>query len=77
MDQEKLDHSGLMKQIAEGIKNSRIFVCCVTKEYSESASCNTELSFAGTHKKPRLILMLDQYDKLESAVQFMIELEAR
>ena len=59
IDDEQLDNAGLYEQICEGIKNSKCFVCCITKKYTESANCQREISYASNINKPLIVLMFE------------------
>ena len=59
IDDEQLDNAGLYEQICEGIKNSKCFVCCITKKYTESANCQREISYATNINKPLIVLMFE------------------
>ena len=49
----------LTVQLANGIKKSKIIVCCITKEYCKSFNCNLEFEYANTLAKPTIVLMID------------------
>ena len=61
--------------LMKGLANSKCILCFVTKKYSESVVCKRELAQA--LDKPRAILMLEHFDKLDGAVQFQIKTESR
>ena len=78
MDDMQLSHDSLQGQLGDGIINSRVFLCCITKKYSESVNCQRELGLADTKKKPKIILMLERYsDDLDTFVQMIINNERR
>ena len=77
MDDKELEPSSLMAQLAKGIVNSRIFMCCVTQKYSESKNCKNEVSFATTKNKPMIVLMLEPFINIEEEVQIEINRELR
>lgn len=58
LEQIKLAEN-LSKQIAEGIKNSKIVLCCVTKLYSQSNINQSELEIAFELHKPLVVIMLE------------------
>jgi len=62
IDDFELGHTSLTAQLANGIIKSRIFVCCITKNYSESENCKQEFFLAKRKKKPMIILMLEPFD---------------
>ena len=47
---------------ANAIKESRIFVCFITKEYYESHNCNLEIEYANTLKKKMIVLMIERLE---------------
>ena len=77
MDDKELEPSSLMAQLAKGIVNSRIFMCCVTQKYSESKNCKNEVSFATTKKKPMIILMFEHFDNIPEGFQIKINTQRR
>ena len=78
IDEKSLTHESLYNQIASGIKNSSIFLCCVTKKYSESANCEKEITFANELQKPLIVLMMERIELRElGAVGFIISPKTR
>ena len=63
MDDKKLGIESLAAQLADGITRSRVFVCCITSQYSNSIRCKKEFSLAENEKKPMIILMLHRLDQ--------------
>ena len=61
---EKEDVLFTPEQIAIGIKNSEIFICCISQKYIESKSSKREIKFANELKKPIIAIMMDDL-KLE------------
>lgn len=61
LDEKELQHSDLplTAQLARGIKESKVFICCITKDYCKSFNCNLEIEFASTLAKPTIVLMID------------------
>ena len=47
----------LAAQIADGIMGSRVFICCITEQYSNSLNCQKDFGLAESEKKPMIILM--------------------
>ena len=47
----------LAAQLAEGIIKSRVFLCCITWQYSQSEMCKKEIGLAELKKKSMIILM--------------------
>ncbi len=72
IDDKNLDNTSLNLQLAKGIKNSHVFMCCITKKYSESQNCQNELLFAIKENKPIIILMFEHFDKISNEIQFQI-----
>ena len=53
----------LDKEIAEGVENSILFLCFISKEYCNSEACNEEFSLAKKLKKKMLPVMLQREAK--------------
>jgi len=77
IDDKKLDNTSLNLQLANRIKNSQVFMCCITKKYSESQNCQNELLFAIKENKPIIILMFEHFDKISIEIQFQINKNGR
>ncbi len=77
IDYKELDHTPLMVQIAKGINNSRVFICCVTKKYSESENLRKEFFYAISEKKPIIILMFEPYEKISEEIKIEINTKRR
>jgi len=52
----------LSAQLANGIKKSKVFICCVTNDYCKSYNCNLEVECANSKAKPMVVLMVDKID---------------
>ena len=50
----------LDKEIADGVRNSSLFICFISKEYCESDACNKEIALAKNLKKQILPVMLQR-----------------
>lgn len=59
MDDSQLDNRLLYEQLCEGINKSRLFLCLITKKYSESDNCIKEINFASLKKMPLIVVMLE------------------
>jgi len=57
LDDKQLDSSILYEQLVNGIKKSTLFLCCVTKKYTQSDNCIREITFASESKRPIVVLM--------------------
>ena len=77
IDDKELDHTSLTAQLANGIKNSLVFMCCITKKYSESKNCREEFFFAISENKPTIILMFEHYKEIDKEIQMKINTERR
>lgn len=55
----------LTSQLVNGIKRSKVIVCCITKKYCESFTCNNEIEFAINLAKPTIVLMIDNLKTTE------------
>ena len=50
----------MFKELSESIRNSKIFLCCITKKYSESKNCIKEINYAATLDKKFIVLMWER-----------------
>ena len=55
----------LTAQLANGIKKSKIFLSCITKDYCKSYNCNLEVEYANAKAKPMIALMIEKIDPTE------------
>lgn len=60
MDEHELGQSRLADELSSAIHSSKLFLCCITKKYSESENCKDELDYAKNLKKPMVILMFER-----------------
>lgn len=60
MDIFQMAGGNLHTEIVNGINNSKIFVCCITKKYSESKNCENELCFAYDSNKKIIAIMFEK-----------------
>jgi hypothetical protein len=58
-------NNALTAELANGIKTSKIFLSCVTRDYCKSYNCNLEVEFANQSKKIMIILLIDKLDPTE------------
>ncbi len=59
--------------IIDGIRNSRLVVCCITQKYTESKNCRREICFADQMSKPLEVLMFERLNMSEiGGVGFII-----
>jgi len=67
LDEKELNagNSPLTAELATAIKNSKVILSCVTKDYCKSFNCNLEIEFASTGKKEMVVLMVDKLDTTE------------
>ena len=77
VDFKDLGYTPLTDQLADGILKARVFICCITKKYSESDNCKLEFSFAKTNKKPMIIIMLEHYKYIAAGLQIVINPQIR
>jgi hypothetical protein len=49
----------LSSELAQGIKNAKIVVSCITRDYCKSYNCNLEIENASSRKKQIIPLMLE------------------
>ncbi len=52
----------LTNESTDAIKNSKLFICCITKSYCESYNCNNEIDWVNSLAKPLLVLMVENLD---------------
>ena len=64
MDQTDLNagSSPATSEIATAIKNSKVFLSCITKDYCRSFNCNREIEYASNTKKQIIVLMIERID---------------
>jgi hypothetical protein len=60
MDEYELGQTRLVDELSKAIHNSQVFLCCITKKYSESENCKDEIDYAKSLKKPMVVLMFDR-----------------
>ncbi|CAF0857568.1 unnamed protein product [Brachionus calyciflorus] len=60
MDQYEIGSSRLSDELSHAILNSKIFLCCITKKYSESENCKDEICYAKIFKKNMIVLMFER-----------------
>jgi len=48
--------------IIDGIRNSSVILCCITRKYTESKNCKREIIFADQISKPIEILMFERLE---------------
>ncbi len=67
LDEKDLNggNSALTTELAKGIKQSKVFVSCVTTDYCKSYNCNLEVEYASANKKPMIALMVDRIDSTD------------
>ena len=64
MDQTDLNagSSPLTAELALAIKNSKLILSCLTKDYCKSYNCNLEVEYASAKKKQIITLMIERID---------------
>jgi hypothetical protein len=62
LDEKDLNggNSALTAELAKGIKQSKVFLSCITTDYCKSYNCNLEVEYASAKKKPMIALMIDR-----------------
>jgi hypothetical protein len=60
LDDVELKPNSLMDELAKGITNSKVFLCCITKQYCKSSNCIGEINHARNLDKPMVILMIER-----------------
>jgi hypothetical protein len=56
--------SPLTVELATAIKNSKVIISCITKDYCQSFYCNLELEYASAKKKQIIALMVEEIDPI-------------
>ncbi len=64
MDERELNAGSnpLTAELARAIKNSKVILSCITKEYCASYNCNLEVEYASAKKKQMVVLMIERID---------------
>jgi hypothetical protein len=64
MDERDLNTSNnpLTAELTMAIKNSKVILSCITKEYCASYNCNLEVEYASAKKKQMVVLMIERID---------------
>ncbi len=64
MDERELNagSSPLTAELATAIKNSKVILSCITKDYCKSYNCNLEVEYASAKKKQMVVLMIEEID---------------
>ena len=64
MDERDLNTSNnpLTAELTMAIKNSKVILSCITKEYCASYNCNLEIEYASAKKKQIIALMIEEID---------------
>jgi hypothetical protein len=52
----------LTSELAKAIKNSNVFLSCITRDYCRSFNCNLEVEYASAKKKQIITLMIEEID---------------
>jgi hypothetical protein len=60
MDEFEMGPTSLYKELSNAIKNSKIFLCCITKKYCLSNNCLKEINFASYLRKEFVVLMWEE-----------------
>ena len=64
LDERELNagSSPLTAELAIAIKDSKVILSCITKDYCKSFNCNLELEYASAKKKQMIVLMVERID---------------
>jgi len=67
MDERELNagNSPLTTELAMAIKNSKVILSCITKDYCKSFNCNLEVEYSSAKKKQMVVLMIERMDTTE------------
>ncbi len=59
LNDNNLNNNNNNNETANGIKNSKIFISCITNDYCKCNSCNLEIEYALAKKKQIIALIID------------------
>jgi len=64
LDERELNagSSPLTTELALAIKDSKVIISCITKDYCKSYNCNLEVEYASAKKKQMIVLMIERID---------------
>ena len=64
LDERELNagSSPLTTELALAIRDSKVILSCITKDYCASYNCNLEVEYASAKKKPMIVLMIEKID---------------
>ena len=64
LDERELNagNSPLTAELATAIKNSKVILSCITRDYCKSYNCNLEVEYASAKKKQMIALMIERID---------------
>jgi hypothetical protein len=64
MDQTDLNagSSPLTAELALAIRDSKVILSCITKDYCKSFKCNREIEYASAKNKQMITLMIEEID---------------
>ena len=64
LDERELNagSSPLTAELATAIKNSKVILSCITRDYCKSYNCNLEVEYASAKKKQMITLMIEEID---------------
>ena len=64
LDERELNagSNALTAELALAIKNSKVILSCITKDYCKQFNCNLEVEYASAKKKEMVVLMIEKID---------------
>ena len=64
MDERELNAGSnpLTAELALAIRDSKVILSCITKDYCRSFNCNLEVEYASAKKKQMIVLMIEKID---------------
>lgn len=71
VDKDKISSGDIYQKMAEGVKNSRVFVMVISKDYKSSRNAQLELRAAHVEEKPIIPIRVDKYTDLDQT-EFII-----
>jgi hypothetical protein len=62
LDESELNagSSPLTAELATAIRDSKVFLSCITRDYCKSYNCNLEVEYASNTKKQIIVLMIEE-----------------
>ena len=64
LDEKELNagSNALTAELALAIRDSKVILSCITKDYCKSFNCNLEVEYASAKRKEMIVLMIEKID---------------